>query len=120
MSYIKAMYNLKLLQISDNNEKYYICKICSNNNDESIEVVISVSVSELVLFIADISVIRILFNLLIGAPLMQTQNGYTCNTTHMYTWQTQKYNFTCGINHLYKPASTISWNMLNLSIMLMV
>jgi len=46
--------------------------ICSNNNDESIEVVISVLVSGSVLFIADISVIRILVinNLLIGVPLI--------------------------------------------------
>jgi len=54
------------LQLSDNNEKYYICNICSNNNDESIEIVVSVSV--LVLFIADISVIGISVNLLIGIP----------------------------------------------------
>jgi len=35
--------------IIDNNEKCYICNICSNNNDESIEVVISVLVLESVL-----------------------------------------------------------------------
>jgi len=63
-------YNLELLHILDNNEKYYICNICSNNNDESIEVVISVSVSKSVLFIANISVIGTLINLLIGAPLI--------------------------------------------------
>jgi len=61
---------LELLQISDNNENYYIFNICSNNNDESIEVVISVSILKSVLFIADISVIGISVNLLIGAPLM--------------------------------------------------
>jgi len=65
---------LELLRITDNNEKYYICNICSNNNDEPIEVVISVLVSESVLFIADISVIRILANLLIGAPLLISQS----------------------------------------------
>jgi len=62
MSYIKLQFG-----ITDNNEKYCICNICSNNNDESIEVVIAVLVS--VLFIADISVIGISINLLIGAPL---------------------------------------------------
>jgi len=59
---------LEFFHISDNNEKYYICNICSNNNDEFVEVVISVS--ESVLFIADISVIRISVNLLISAPLI--------------------------------------------------
>jgi len=61
------------LGITDNNEKYYIYNICSNNNDEPIQVVISVSVSESVLFIADISVIGISVNLLIGAPLHKRQ-----------------------------------------------
>jgi len=60
---------LELLQTSDNNEKYYIYNICSNSNDESIDVVILVLVSESVLFIADISVIGISVNLLIIAPL---------------------------------------------------
>jgi len=72
MSRIKATYNLELLQISDNNEKYYICNIFSNNNDESIEVVILVSVSISVLFIANILVIRISVNLLIGTPLTKS------------------------------------------------
>jgi len=38
-------YNLKLLQISDNYEKYYICNICSNNNDESPEVYSYIGIS---------------------------------------------------------------------------
>jgi len=59
---------LELLQISDNNEKYYICNLYSKNNDEFIEVVISVL--KLVLFIADISIIGISVNLLISAPLI--------------------------------------------------
>jgi len=63
------------LGITDNNEKYYICNICSNSNDEPIQVVILVSVSESVLFIANILVIGILVigilvNLFIGAPLV--------------------------------------------------
>jgi len=58
------------LGITDNNEKYYIRNICSNSNDEPIQVVISVSVSESVLFIADILVIGISVKLLIGAPLL--------------------------------------------------
>jgi len=40
--------------ITDNNEKYYICNICSNNNDESIEVVVSVSAIRIGAFIANI------------------------------------------------------------------
>jgi len=56
--------------ITDNNEKYYICNIRSNNNDEPIEIVILVSVSESVLFIVDISFIRISVNLFIGVPLI--------------------------------------------------
>jgi len=55
--------------ITDNNEKCYICNICSNNNDEPIEVVISVLVLESVLFIADILIIGISVNLLISASL---------------------------------------------------
>ena len=68
------------VQISDSNEKYYICNICSNNNDESIEVVISVS--ESVLFITNISVIGISVNLPIGAPLIFKEENYTISVLH--------------------------------------
>jgi len=86
------------LGITDNNEKYYICNICSNNNDESIQVVISVSVSESVLFIADISVIGISVNLLIGAPLVNNANQCLYQVAETATWSACKPKFDCGIS----------------------
>jgi len=76
------------LGITDNNEKYYICNVCNNNNDEPIEVVILVSVSQLVLFIADILVIGISVNLLIGAPLLSTQREWRFNLTTITNYST--------------------------------
>jgi len=49
--------------------KVLYCNICSNNNDKSIGVVISV----LVLFIADILIIGISVNLFISVPLKDNQ-----------------------------------------------